>query len=95
MAGIDLDSLLAYITEDNIRQIKTIRAEHIKKIENDCCLKYDNIPTDIIAQELLPDDIPLEEGYGIRPLKTCTDGNCLFNALSLVLKGETINCLID
>ena len=45
---------------------------------------YSNLQTDGLAETLAPTDIPFSK---VRPVKTTGNGDCLFNATSLYLKG--------
>ena len=77
--------------DENTHVLKTMQDELIKKIQ---CVdrKETFFRQDQLAMALLPSYPPLDSHIAV---KTTGNGNCLFNAISLVLKGKFCSLSCD
>ena len=83
----DLLALQSALSGGNDKTIEELHAKHssmLKSTLHQANPQLDMLPIDHIAEKLLPNT---ETTY--RPLPTPADGNCFFNAISLILTGST------
>lgn len=81
-----LETVEGLIRENDLKDQKTCLEDLRKVIENNentVCVDTIGISVDELSQSLLPNDTPIK----CIPIKTTGDGNCLFNAASICVKG--------
>ena len=82
----DLKSLKDAIRSDNLLICHSLRKKYSVFVRKDSEKQWEPyfMRTDKLATHLLPQDIP----NGLVPKKVTGDGNCLFNAVSVILVGN-------
>ena len=85
---ISLKAIGALIELERLDDIKTAQCDIKAKIfQQSCVFDSSGIKRDLLAESLLPDDLPVTQDRQLFPAKTVGNGDCLYNAVSISLRG--------
>lgn len=86
----DLDNFKSLLVNDGLEEARRILANNLnefkKEVKTPSALK--DLPRDDFATCLIPEDINRAKGQRLFALKATPNGDCLFNAASILLCGN-------
>ena len=84
----ELESQKSSSLEEFIQTLQDEYEEEQKRVRTLEFSGWRDLPEDSLAQALIPNDLPNDYPLGVEARKATGDGNCLYNAASIVLVGN-------
>ena len=94
----DLTSFKNHLINNEIDETKSLLARKqaaIKDVTRTAKITLENLPRDDLRTSLIPEDVTVKQGEHMLALEATPNGDCLFNAASILLCGhESLSTLL-